>query len=71
MSDSHDTKIDEATCYRNSYLYTLSIGQGINWFEHVVFCGSQDDYFVSPLSAFATTKESIHMKKDLKSKIWE
>lgn len=36
-----------------------------------MFCGSLDDYFVSPLSAFATTRDSIQMKKDLKSKIWE
>lgn len=36
-----------------------------------MFCGSMDDYFVSPLSAFATTRESIQMKKDIKSKIWE
>ena len=56
MSDSKGTKIDEESCYRNSYLYLLSINQGMNWFEHVMFCGSLDDYFVSPLSAFATTR---------------
>ncbi len=43
----------------------------MGWFEHVMFCGSMDDYFVSPLSALASTKESIQTKKDLKSKIWE
>jgi hypothetical protein len=36
-----------------------------------MFCGSQDDYFVSPLSAFATTRESIMGKKDVKARIWE
>ncbi len=71
MSDSRNTKVDEETCYRNSYLYNLSLNQGMGWFEHVMFCGSLDDYFVSPLSAFATSRESIQMKKDLKSKIWE
>lgn len=45
--------------------------KGIGWFEHVMFCGSLEDYYVSPLSAFATTKESIQMKKDLKARIWE
>jgi hypothetical protein len=70
MLDSGDSNGDEETSYRNSYLYKLSLGQGMKWFEHVMFCGSMDDYFVSPLSAFATTKESIQMKKDLKSKIW-
>ena len=49
----------------------MSLKQGVGWFENVMFCGSLDDYFVSPLSAFATTRESIQMKKDLKSKIWE
>ena len=71
MSDSQDTKVDEETSYRNSYLYSLSLNHGIDWFEHVMFCGRRDDYFVSPLSAFSTTRESIQMKKDLKSKIWE
>jgi hypothetical protein len=71
MVDSENNKIDEENCYRNSYLYSLSQNKGMNWFEHVMFGGSIDDYFVSPLSAFATTRESIQLKKDLKAKIWE
>lgn len=63
MSDSENTEMDSETCYRQSYLYSLSKNTGMDWFEHVMFCGSQDDYFVSPLSAFATTRKSILGKK--------
>jgi hypothetical protein len=71
MNEESPANIDEETRYRNSYLFSLSNNKGMGWFEHVMFCGSSDDYFVSPLSALSTTRESIQMKKDLKSQIWE
>lgn len=71
MNEDSSANVDEETGYRNSYLFSLSNNKGMGWFEHVMFCGSSDDYFVSPLSALATTRESIQMRKDLKSQIWE
>lgn len=71
MAEPENKRMDQETAFRNSYLYTLSAAQGMGWFEHVMFCGSSQDCFVSPLSAFATTKQSIKKRNDIKSQIWQ
>lgn len=44
---------------RNSYIYGLSMHQGLSWFKSVSLYGSEDDGYVSVKSALIEDKEGL------------